>query len=112
MECDLFRRRAATREELGSPSVQGCPLARTETGLDRRSYDRMLESQPPRVLEHARVGDRIPHDRIAIAREAPSVRISRGFLPWRLSDDGPGASLIVATGRHPKPFTGAAIAPP
>ena len=24
---------------------------------------------------------------------------------WRLSDDGPGASPIVAMGRHPKPFT-------
>jgi hypothetical protein len=31
--------------------------------------------------------------------------ICRGFLPWRLSDDGPGASRIVAMGRDPKPFT-------
>ena len=30
---------------------------------------------------------------------------SRGFVPWRLSDDGPGASRVVASGRHPKPFT-------
>jgi hypothetical protein len=29
----------------------------------------------------------------------------RGFLHWRLSDDGPGASRIVPDGRHPKPFT-------
>jgi hypothetical protein len=29
----------------------------------------------------------------------------RGFLHWRLSDDGPGASRIVVMGRHPKPFT-------
>ena len=29
----------------------------------------------------------------------------RGFLHWRLSDDGPGASRIVPIGRHPKPFT-------
>src|SRR4030088_1595030 len=29
----------------------------------------------------------------------------RGFLHWRLSDDGPGASRIVSIGRHPKPFT-------
>src|ERR1700737_5421765 len=29
----------------------------------------------------------------------------RGFLHWRLSDGGPGASLIVPIGRHPKPFT-------
>jgi hypothetical protein len=27
------------------------------------------------------------------------------LLHWRLSHDGPGASLIVAMGRHPKPFT-------
>ena len=31
--------------------------------------------------------------------------IYRGFLPWRLSDAGPGASRIVPMGRHPKPFT-------
>src|SRR6185436_1032293 len=30
---------------------------------------------------------------------------SRGFLPWRLSDDGLGASRIIASSRHPKPFT-------
>ena len=34
----------------------------------------------------------------------------RGFLHWRLSDDGPGASRIVPGGRHPKPFTQADIA--
>ena len=35
-------------------------------------------------------------------RRAP---MTRGFLPWRLSDAGPGAYLTLATGRHPKPFT-------
>jgi hypothetical protein len=35
----------------------------------------------------------------------PSYPTSRAFLHWRLSDDGPGASRIVAMGRHPKPFT-------
>jgi hypothetical protein len=30
---------------------------------------------------------------------------SRGFVLWRLSDDGPATSHIVAIGRHPKPFT-------
>jgi hypothetical protein len=29
---------------------------------------------------------------------------------WRLSDDGPSASGGVAMGRHPKPFTRAAVA--
>jgi hypothetical protein len=33
----------------------------------------------------------------------------RGFLHWRLSDDGPGASRIVAMSRHPKPFTKAEV---
>ena len=30
---------------------------------------------------------------------------SRGFVPWRLSDAGPGASGCACDGRHPKPFT-------
>ncbi len=30
---------------------------------------------------------------------------SRGFVPWRLSDAGPGASDCVCDSRHPKPFT-------
>src|ERR1700736_4396958 len=32
-----------------------------------------------------------------------------GFLHWRLSDDGPGASRIVPGGRHPEPLYGAII---
>ncbi|HUJ83933.1 MAG TPA: hypothetical protein VLW83_18765, partial [Candidatus Acidoferrales bacterium] len=38
-------------------------------------------------------------------RTAPSVHFTRGFVPWRLSDDGPGASRTVSMGRHPKPST-------
>jgi hypothetical protein len=38
-------------------------------------------------------------------RAAPSAHISRGFVPWRLSDDGPSASRTVSMGRHPKPIT-------
>ena len=45
-------------------------------------------------------------DQIAIARTGTAGTPSpRGFLPWRLSDDGPRASRSVAMGRHPKPFT-------
>ena len=40
-----------------------------------------------------------------IARRQQPRFTSRGFLPWRLSDDGLGASRIIASGRHPKPFT-------
>ena len=29
---------------------------------------------------------------------------SRGFVPWRLSDAGPGASGCACDGRHPKPY--------
>jgi hypothetical protein len=42
---------------------------------------------------------------IPAASDAPPRYTSRGFLHWRLSDDGPGASRIVPIGRHPKPFT-------
>src|SRR6267143_875765 len=51
------------------------------------------------------------HDsrQIPIASDAPPRHTSRGFLHWRLSDDGPGASRIVPDGRHPKPFTEADI---
>src|SRR5260221_13558642 len=32
-----------------------------------------------------------------------------GFLPWRFPYAGPGARGTVRSGRHPKPFTGAAM---
>ena len=42
-----------------------------------------------------------PHSARGIAAPA----ISRGFVPWRLSDAGLGASRIAVDGRHPKPST-------
>jgi len=48
---------------------------------------------------------RNPHSEIPTASDVPPHHTSRGFLHWRLSDDGPGASRIVPDGRHPKPFT-------
>ena len=51
-------------------------------------------------IERSTRGAQIP-----IALMAPSRPTDRGFLPWRVSDDGPGASRVVAMGRHPKPFT-------
>ena len=39
---------------------------------------------------------------IAASRHFPRT-ISRGFVPWRLSDDGPGARRSISIGRHPKP---------
>jgi hypothetical protein len=44
------------------------------------------------------------------ALAAPPPDISRGFLPWRLSDAGLGPSRSAAIGRHPKPSTKAALA--
>jgi hypothetical protein len=36
---------------------------------------------------------------------APSAHFTRGFVPWRLSDDGRAASRTISIGRHPKPCT-------
>jgi hypothetical protein len=38
---------------------------------------------------------------------APSAHFTRGFVPWRLSDDGRAASRTISIGRHPKPLYGA-----
>ena len=46
---------------------------------------------------------------IPIEQAASSRLTHRGFLPWRLSDDGPGARATSVSGRHPKPFTTAAV---
>ena len=45
----------------------------------------------------------------ARALAAPPPDISRGFLPWRLSDAGLGPSRSAAIGRHPKPSTEADV---
>ena len=45
------------------------------------------------------------HAQIPIVPAAQTCPRLAGFLPWRLSDTGPGACGIVAMGRHPKPFT-------
>jgi hypothetical protein len=36
---------------------------------------------------------------------APSAHSTRGFVLWRLSDDGRVASRTISIGRHPKPCT-------
>jgi hypothetical protein len=40
---------------------------------------------------------------------APSAHFTRGFVPWRLSDDGRAASRTISIGRHPKPLYGALV---
>src|SRR5215831_9041746 len=49
-----------------------------------------------------------PLTQIPIAEPAaPSAHLTRGFVPWRLSDDGRVASRTISIGRHPKPCTAA-----
>jgi hypothetical protein len=82
-------------------------LRRPERTFLRSSLDPQREHRIPRTA-HDLIRS-IRYSQIPIARGtiAPSPR---GFLPWRLSDDGPGASRIVPMGRHPKPFTEADVA--
>jgi len=68
-----------------------------------RSFGQRLNTRPGQSSPDFRTptaAQSNPHS----ARQ-PSHPTSRAFLHWRLSDDGPGASRIVAMGRHPKPFT-------
>jgi hypothetical protein len=69
----------------------------------------MLPSDPSLVATTARLRDRstryvfsgcIPKRRveIPIERAAPLRPTSHGFLPWRLSDDGPGARGSIRDG--------------
>jgi len=51
-------------------------------------------------LRHTPAADEIP-----IASDVPPRPTSRGFLPWRFSDAGPGVRGAVVMGRHPKTFT-------
>ena len=66
---------------------------------------RRLTSNAPNALirpQRARWNRQIPIDQ--------NLRSSsRGFVPWRLSDAGPGASGCACDGRHPKPLYGAML---
>ena len=78
---------------------------RTKAHQPRRSPRSTARStHPPR-----------PHSlrgvQISIALAAPAYANSRGFLPWRLSDDGPVLGASSQTGPHPNPFTRRDIAP-
>jgi hypothetical protein len=104
----------------GAPRAASITLARLHTGDRKSGLDhlwigcdhcthhhsvaRSAGSTIPRAdlrsIVHATADAEIP-----IAPAAPPPPISRGFLPWRLSDTGPGACRPVAMGRHPKPFT-------
>jgi len=48
-------------------------------------------------------------DEIPIAPDAPHCPTSRGFLPWRFADAGPGVRRATVMGRHPKTFTNSEV---
>jgi hypothetical protein len=84
------------------PSTAASQPARTSRTL---APSRSLTSNAPNAFigpQRARRDRQIP-----IGQNLRSS--SRGFVPWRLSDAGPGASGCVCASRHPKPFTGAEL---
>ena len=77
----------------------GGAVHRAGTPRRARTSSPRCRSRPPRqTLRTAQ---------IPIAPAASSYRraAARGFVPWRLADAGRRARPVVATGRHPQPFT-------
>jgi len=62
----------------------------------------------PKELLNAR-GQQITSAENPIASDALLRPTSRGFLPWRFADAGPGVRGTIIMGRHPKTFTAADI---
>ena len=58
----------------------------------------------PKELLNAR-GQQITSAENPIASDALLRPTSRGFLPWRFADAGPGVRGTIIMGRHPKTFT-------
>src|SRR6516165_7287231 len=56
----------------------------------------LLALKPIAILAHTFRVTQIPIAEPA----APSAHFTRGFVPWRLSDDGPGASRTASMGRR------------
>ena len=108
----------AAAARAGCDNARQCDVCGHERRLDhRRHRDATLHSRRqlcPITTQRVRSRARSPlasctpiglTPEIPIALAAPSLPTSRGFLPWRLSDAGPGACRTVVMGRHPKPFT-------
>ena len=64
----------------------------------------------PKELLNAR-GQQITSAENPIASDALLRPTSRGFLPWRFADAGPGVRGTIIMGRHPKTFTITEIGP-
>src|SRR5215468_3514521 len=73
----------------------------------RQSCGRVRRRRPLEwtILEWTCTSDHTPHPNPHSASGTHTRIPHRGFLPWRLSDDGPDACGTVVMGRRPKPFT-------
>ena len=82
-----------------------CALFTTRNSLKLQGRRKVVFTHSQSSCHIAKVVLPFRHDsrQIPIASDAPPCHTSRGFLHWRLSDDGPGASRIVPDGRHLKP---------
>jgi hypothetical protein len=86
----------------------GCPLKPASPQIERLSHhNRICRGDPqPRPRDRqpgslrwpllTSIERPTPHAQIPIAPAAPACSLNRGFLPWRLSDPGPGACLTVS----------------
>jgi hypothetical protein len=66
------------------------------------------DPSPHRPLPKAAINARRLQTAVAeipIAPDEPPRHASRGFLPWRFADTGPGVRRATLMGRHPKTFT-------
>src|SRR5882757_1587285 len=89
-----------------------CALFTTRNSLKLQGRRKVFFTHPQSSCHIAKVVLALRHDsrQIPIACDAPSRSTSRGFLPWRFADAGPGVRGAVIMGRHPKTFTTAEVA--
>src|SRR5262252_3162891 len=92
------------RRASGKMSLQWPPSTATST---INTCFRFPPAVPLLALERIPIVARtFPLTQIPIAEPAaPSAHFTRGFVLWRLSDDGRAASRTISIGRHPKPST-------
>src|SRR5215468_11157901 len=92
------------RRASGKMSLQWPPSTATST---INTCFRFPPAVPLLALERIPIFARtFPLTQIPIAEPAASsAHFTRGFVLWRLSDDGRAASRTISIGRHPKPCT-------
>jgi len=84
------------------PSSDRCPARLATPPKLRANIVRIQHRFVAHVASHHLRKRRVE---IPIVRAAPLRPKSRGFLPWRFSDDGPVSGARIVIGRHPKTFT-------